>query len=63
MKTNVLFLVRLVKALLGGHRAVTTTEYATMIALILLVAIASISIMGEQISNLFTSITTSEELN
>ncbi len=63
MKVNVLFLVRLVKALLGGHRAVTTTEYATMIALILLVAIASISIMGEQISNLFTSISTSEALN
>ena len=63
MKINVLFLVRLVKALFAQDRAVTTTEYATMFAVILLAAVASLSIMGEQISNLFTSISTSEALN
>ncbi len=63
MKINVLFLVRLVKALFAQDRAVTTTEYATMIALILLAAISSLSIMGQQISNLFTSISNSEVLN
>jgi len=55
------FLKERVRSFLVNEDGPTATEYAVMLALIIVVAIAAISTLGERVNTMFTSV--AEELD
>lgn len=51
-------LTRAVGRLLAGERAATATEYAVMLALVLAVILAAVTLFGQTLGTEFTSIDT-----
>lgn len=46
--------MEMIRRLIRGERGATATEYAVMIALILLVVLATIVFLGQQVDGLFS---------
>jgi len=49
-------LVTRVKSFLKSEDGPTATEYAVMLALIIIVALAAITLVGQKVSDIFTSV-------
>jgi pilus assembly protein Flp/PilA len=49
-------MLRKVKELFVSEEGATATEYAVMLALIIIVAIAAITLLGEKVNNTFNNI-------
>ncbi len=50
-------MIRTAKRLLGEQKATSATEYAIMVALIVLVAVGAISGLGAKVGEAFTTLT------